>query len=79
MKMSMKTFESEENQARLRQLLLSYAYKNKVSILEMGKLLDLGAFTVNRFLKEERDVDFKTLCKIDEFLECVLHKKVKDE
>jgi len=68
-KQTMKQFESEENQLLIRQGLTDCARKNKMTMRSLGHALNISQFTLRRFLKEDRDVDFKTLCIIDAFLQ----------
>jgi len=73
-KQTMKQFESEENQKVVRQTLTDWARKHKSTIRSLSSRLKISEFTLRRFLKEEKDVDFRTLCIVDAFLE-----KVEDE
>jgi transcriptional regulator with XRE-family HTH domain len=67
-KMTMKRFESEENQALIRDRLFNIARSKKVTMKELAGLVGLVDVTITRFLRAGKDVDFKSLCMIEEFV-----------
>ncbi len=67
--MSMKRFESAENQKRLRNALIDWSRSNPVSEAELAIKIGVSHSTLRRFWKAMRDVDYKTLCFFNLFLE----------
>ena len=68
-KMSMKQFESSENQQKLRDRLIEKAKKNALSQESMSKILGISPITLNRFWRQVRDVDFRTLSIIEGYVD----------
>ena len=64
----MKQFESPENQQILRDKLIDKAKALKLSQLDVAKKLQLNPMTINRFWRQVRDVDFRTLSIIESYV-----------
>lgn len=67
---NIKQFESSENQAVLREELLEFSRTGKMSLRSLAhRIGDISSGTIRRFLKNESDVDYRSLCVIHAFLE----------
>ena len=67
-KMSMKQFESSENQQILRDKLIDKAKALRLTQVDVARLLGVHAMTINRFWRQVRDVDFRTLSIIESYV-----------
>jgi len=68
MKETFKTFVDEKHQEELRVRLFKILKKNPQPIADVAKKMDIGRATLFRFLKEELQVDFVRLTKIETWI-----------
>jgi hypothetical protein len=68
-RLSLTEFVSSENQKQLRLRLVDVAKKGRMSQISLATRLKINPSTLNRFLKQELDVDFRTLSIIEAFIE----------
>lgn len=60
-----------DSQQDLRKNLLKFVRKNPKSVAQLGREIKISPLTVKSFLIEEKEVDFTTLCKIDNWMKSV--------
>ena len=67
-RMSMKEFESPDNQMVIRDKLIAIMKKYRTSLSSMENRMKISKSTLHRFCKEEKDVDFRSLSIIEAFV-----------
>lgn len=71
--MNYKEFMSPENTQVIRDRLVSVMYKNDFSMAKMAKDIGISSVTICKFIREDGEVNFLTLMKIEDFV--VTHEK----
>ena len=69
MKQSYKTYTSKENQAKIRDKLFQVLKSDGITLRILAKEIDISLVTILKFLKDEKDVDFIRLSKIEKWVD----------
>ena len=68
-------FMSEDNIQELREGVMAVLYEEKCTVKELANKMDILPAILGKFIKEEGDVSFVTLMKIDKYVKSFMEKK----